>query len=103
MQGLIRAVQPRLKDAHLAAFAGELLTEFSGEAEAGAGSLLSERELEVLRLVAEGLSNREIAERLYVSVRTVKFHTGNVFGKLGAANRTQAVKRAREAGLLGES
>jgi LuxR family maltose regulon positive regulatory protein len=61
---------------------------------------LSERELEVLRLIAEGLTNREIAERLIVAVGTVKAHTSNIYGKLGVANRVQAVTRARELALL---
>ncbi len=61
---------------------------------------LSERELEVLCLIAEGLSNREIAQRLYISLSTVKGHTSNVFGKLGVKNRTQAIARARSLGLL---
>jgi LuxR family maltose regulon positive regulatory protein len=51
---------------------------------------LSEREVEVLRLIADGLTNREIAERLYLAPTTVKVHARNIFGKLGAANRTQA-------------
>ncbi|MCL5996120.1 MAG: LuxR C-terminal-related transcriptional regulator [Chloroflexi bacterium] len=61
---------------------------------------LSERELEVLRLIAAGASNREIADRLIVAVNTIKKHTGNIFGKLGVTNRTQAVARARELGLI---
>jgi LuxR family maltose regulon positive regulatory protein len=61
---------------------------------------LSERELDVLGLIAEGLSNREIAERLFISLHTVKWHTGNIYGKLGVKSRTQAVARARTFGLL---
>jgi len=61
---------------------------------------LSERELEVLRLIAEGLSNQEIAGRLFLSVPTVKWHTTHIYGKLGVQNRTQAVTRARALGLL---
>lgn len=61
---------------------------------------LTERELEVLRCIADGKSNREIAEGLVLSVGTVKAHTHNIYGKLGADNRVQAVARAREAGLL---
>jgi LuxR family maltose regulon positive regulatory protein len=60
---------------------------------------LSERELEVLRLVAEGLSNREIAERLIVAVSTVKTHINHIYRKLGVSKRTQAVARARELDL----
>ena len=61
---------------------------------------LSERELEVLRLVAEGLTNREIASRLFVSLNTVKAHTRNIYGKLEVHSRTQAVVRARAFGIL---
>jgi LuxR family maltose regulon positive regulatory protein len=61
---------------------------------------LSERELEVLRLVAVGLSNREIAKTLYLSPGTVKTHIHHIFGKLGVENRTQAVTRAKELELV---
>ncbi len=61
---------------------------------------LSERELEVLRLIADGCSNQEIARRLFIAIGTVKRHTVNIFGKLGVANRTQAVSRGRELHLL---
>jgi LuxR family maltose regulon positive regulatory protein len=61
---------------------------------------LSARELEVLHLVAAGLSNREIAERLVVATGTVKKHLNNIFGKLGVNSRTQAMARARELNLL---
>jgi LuxR family maltose regulon positive regulatory protein len=62
---------------------------------------LSERELEVLQLIAEGLSNSEIARRLYISVSTVKGHTTNIYAKLGVSKRTQAVAQARNLGVLG--
>jgi predicted ATPase len=61
---------------------------------------LSPREQEVLALVASGLSNREIAEKLVITVGAVKKHLNNIFGKLQAGSRTQAVARAREMGLL---
>ena len=61
---------------------------------------LSERELEVLRLVARGLSNREISERLFLAVNTVKGHNQKIFDKLQVQSRTEAVARARELGLL---
>ncbi|WP_420630268.1 LuxR C-terminal-related transcriptional regulator [Candidatus Leptofilum sp.] len=61
---------------------------------------LSERELEVLQRISEGLTNREIAERLYLSLNTVKVHTRNIYGKLGVHNRTQAAAKARELGIL---
>jgi LuxR family maltose regulon positive regulatory protein len=61
---------------------------------------LSDREIEVLRLVATGFSNREIAAKLFLSLGTVKSHIHNIYGKLDARNRTQAVSRARELELL---
>jgi LuxR family maltose regulon positive regulatory protein len=61
---------------------------------------LSERELEVLALIAEGLSNQEVAQRLFISLRTVKWHSSNIYGKLGVSNRTQAVVKARTLGIL---
>ncbi len=61
---------------------------------------LSARELQVLRLAAAGLSNRDIAECLIVTVGTVKSHLHNIYGKLGTRSRTQTLARARELGLL---
>jgi LuxR family maltose regulon positive regulatory protein len=61
---------------------------------------LSEREIEVLRLMAEGYKYKEIADRLVVSINTVRHHTRNVYGKLDANNRTQAIARAKELNLL---
>ena len=67
---------------------------------AGLPEPLSERELEVLQLIAAGKSNRRIARELFVSVGTVKTHINNVYRKLDAHSRTQAVARARELKLL---
>lgn len=61
---------------------------------------LSKRELEVLRLIAAGKSNRDIAQELFVSLGTVKKHLNNIFGKLDAHSRTQAVARGRQIGFL---
>ena len=61
---------------------------------------LSQRELEVLRLIAAGLSNREIADALYIAVGTVKRHINHIYGKLGVHSRTQALVRARELDLF---
>jgi LuxR family maltose regulon positive regulatory protein len=72
-------------------------------AESGASGLvepLTDRELEVLGLIAAGRPNREIADQLVVTLETVKKHTSHIFAKLGAASRTQAVARARELGLI---
>lgn len=61
---------------------------------------LSERELDVLHRIAAGESNAEIARQLYLSLSTVKWHTSNIYGKLGVSSRSQAVARARSLGLL---
>jgi DNA-binding CsgD family transcriptional regulator len=61
---------------------------------------ITARELEILTLVARGMSNREIAASLFVSENTVKTHCARAFDKLGAARRTQAVQRGKELGLL---
>ena len=61
---------------------------------------ITPRELDILGAMAAGLSNREIAERLFVSENTVKTHAGRLFDKLQARRRTEAVQRAREAGLI---
>jgi len=61
---------------------------------------ITARELEILEAMAAGFSNREIAERLFVSENTVKTHAARVFGKLSARRRTQAVQRAKEARLI---
>jgi len=61
---------------------------------------LSDREREVLRLVAQGLTNQEIADRLVIAVSTVKSHTNHIYGKLGVKNRTQAINRAQTLDLL---
>jgi DNA-binding CsgD family transcriptional regulator len=61
---------------------------------------ITPRELEILEAMAAGLSNREIAARLFVSENTVKTHAARLFGKLAAQRRTQAVQRAKEAGLI---
>jgi LuxR family maltose regulon positive regulatory protein len=61
---------------------------------------LTPRELDVLCLISDGLSNQQIAERLVIALNTVKRHTSSIYGKLGVKSRTQAVARARELGLL---
>ena len=61
---------------------------------------ITPRELEILEALAAGFSNREIAERLFVSENTVKTHAARLFDKLSAKRRTQAVQRAKEAGLI---
>lgn len=61
---------------------------------------ISKREFEVLELIAQGLSNQEIAEKLFVSLNTVKTHSSNLFMKLEARRRTEAIRRAKELQLL---
>ena len=61
---------------------------------------ITPRELEILELIAQGLSNREIAEKLFVSENTVKTHSSRVFDKLGATRRTQAVQFGKELRLI---
>ena len=61
---------------------------------------LSQRELEVLRLIVEGATNKEIADELVLTVNTVKRHISNIFGKLVVRNRAEAIARARELNLL---
>jgi LuxR family transcriptional regulator, maltose regulon positive regulatory protein len=85
-------------------YASRLLGAFGSQAESlPTGALsepLSERELEVLRLVASGMSNAEISRALFVSLATVKKHINNIYRKLGTHSRTSAVARARELNLL---
>ena len=61
---------------------------------------ITKRELEILELIAQGLSNREIADKLFVSENTVKTHSSRLFDKLSAKRRTQAVQIAKEMGLI---
>ncbi len=96
------------------AYTGRLLAAFSSERrirdEARAGSSasrsqglidpLSQRELEVLRLIAQGLSNQEIGERLFLALDTIKGHNRRIFDKLDVKRRTEAIARARELGVL---
>ena len=64
------------------------------------GSDLTPREIEVLALAAEGLSNSEIGRNLFVTEQTVKFHLGNIYRKLGVGNRTEAAHIATRRGLI---
>ena len=74
--------------------------EFGGDAPRRLDEPLSERELEVLKHIASGRTNSEIGRDLYVSVGTVKSHTGSIYRKLGVRNRAEAIARARELKLL---
>ncbi len=103
LAALLRAVRAR---GIAPGYVGRLLAALDGPAPPVARAMgalaepLSERELEVLRLIAAGRSNREIATELFISLNTVKTHVKNLYAKLGAGSRTQAVARATELGLL---
>ncbi len=97
--------QPRSQQQELRVYLGKLLSAFAqpaGTAKPAPGAVeaLSPRELEVLRLIAQGLSNLEISKRLFLALNTVKGHNRIIFDKLHVQNRTDAVARARELGLL---
>jgi LuxR family maltose regulon positive regulatory protein len=107
MRGLLRHA---IAGGVATSYAGRLLPAFgepvgavSAPVQAGAAALaepLTAREVEVLRLIAAGLRNQEIADRLFVSLPTVKRHIANAYGKLGAGHRTEALARANELNLL---
>jgi LuxR family maltose regulon positive regulatory protein len=80
--------------------AGDVAPRGRAAASPGLIEPLTERELEVLRLLAAGRSNQRIAHELVVALDTVKKHVTHILGKLGAANRTEAAVRARQAGLI---
>ena len=109
-------LQEAVKSGTVVEYASKLLAAFDAEstqmegvvlvprlqkiAAPGLPEPLTEREIELLSLIAEGLSNQEIAQRLFISLPTVKWHTSNIYGKLGVRNRTQAVIQARSLGVL---
>jgi DNA-binding NarL/FixJ family response regulator len=80
--------------------ASRLLRQVRQEQTSPVIEALTARELEVLRLLAQGLQNKEIAARLFITERTVKFHVSAILGKLGAGNRTEAVRAAVQQGLV---
>lgn len=77
-----------------------LQTQTANDAPAALPEALTAREIEVLRLVAEGLSNKEVASRLNLSEHTIKFHVASIMGKLGAASRTEAVMLGIRHGIV---
>ena len=97
--------QPRSQYQELRIYTGKLLSAFAqpsgtGKPASGMVEALSPRELEVLRLIAQGLSNNEISKKLFLALNTVKGHNRIIFHKLQVQNRTEAAARARELGLL---
>jgi LuxR family maltose regulon positive regulatory protein len=103
-EALSRGIAPDYVQQLLAAFpstpAKETASSKSQDPEAEWVEPLSERELDVLQLIAEGLTNQEVGSRLYLTLNTIKAHTRNIYSKLGVNSRTQAVARARALGIL---
>ena len=103
-EALARGIEPAYVRRLLAAFpvanSEPAALSLLPDAEAGLIEPLSMRELEVLQVIAEGLSNQEVANRLYLSLHTVKVHARNIYAKLGVKNRTQAVAKGRTLGIL---
>ena len=97
-----RAVAERLDAAPLLARADALAERWAiGPRERRTDGVLTEREVEVLRLVAEGMTNGQIGVKLFMSPKTASVHVSHILAKLGAANRTEAAATARRQGLLG--
>jgi LuxR family maltose regulon positive regulatory protein len=98
---LLLAIQRNLRPEYARRLLNLIEADAPGKAEpAGMTEALTEREAEVLRLLAAGRSNQEIAESLVISVSTVKTHITRVYGKLDVASRTQAIVKAQELKLL---
>ncbi|MBE0669937.1 MAG: winged helix-turn-helix transcriptional regulator [Anaerolineales bacterium] len=100
MKSLLAQIQKSRKDD----FVADLLSAFGKSVHIDQSSLiepLTEREIDVLKLIAEGLSNPEIAEKLFLSVGTVKTHVKHIYGKLNVDDRVKAASKARELKLLG--
>jgi len=103
-----RGIAPSYSSRLLAAFAPNLVLAEAASSAAAApraahsplAEPLSEREIEILRLVAQGLANQQIADRLFITLGTTKWHLNNIYGKLGVASRTQAVALARQLKII---
>ena len=98
---LQRLLKAAVQQAHSSKYALHLLSYF-GEADESQPLVdpLSERELEILALIAAGLKNQEIADQLIISLNTVLYHNKNIYGKLGVSKRALAIAKARELNLL---
>jgi LuxR family maltose regulon positive regulatory protein len=101
-QSLARLLAATAAAGHQAAYAHQLLQAMplGEQRQAALVEPLSQREMEVLQLIEQGLSNRQIAQELVISLATVKSHTGHIYSKLGVSSRTQAVGKARALHLL---
>jgi LuxR family maltose regulon positive regulatory protein len=103
-EALNRGIKPEYVSRLLKAFPTEVPEQVAlsrtQDSQSGLLEPLSEREFDVLQLIAEGLTNPEIATRLFLSLHTVKTHTRNIYGKLDAHNRMEAVAKARAFGVL---
>jgi LuxR family maltose regulon positive regulatory protein len=98
-----RLLQHAITEGAAQEYAGRLLAAFPASAAAATGGLLeplNDREVAIVRFMSAGLSNSDIADELYLSVNTVKWHARNIYGKLGVSNRSMAVARARELRIL---
>jgi len=103
LEAASRGVMPDYVARLLAAFDAEKQVDENRPDSPLAGALvepLSQRELKILQLIAQGLSNREIGERLFLALDTIKGHNRNIFDKLQVQSRTEAVARANELGLI---
>jgi DNA-binding NarL/FixJ family response regulator len=98
--GFVPKHWPAQDIANAARMVGLGMTVFAPDAD-GDGAMLSDRERQVLEMIASGSTNREIAERLVLSPHTVKDHTSALYRKIGARNRAQAILRAQRLGILG--
>jgi LuxR family maltose regulon positive regulatory protein len=99
-QAATQGIAPDYARRLLAAFGDPFRGASTSGHTTGLAEPLTTREIEVLRLIAAGLRNEEIAGRLFISLATVKRHIANAYGKLAVSNRVEAVSRARELGLL---
>ena len=100
--GLIPLLRESARRGIMPDYVGQILNAYDDGKKASLPLVepLSERELEVLRLVTAGMSNREIAEKLFISTGTAKTHVHNICGKLGVRNRTEAAMRAKELNMV---
>ncbi|MBN1686751.1 MAG: winged helix-turn-helix transcriptional regulator [Spirochaetales bacterium] len=101
VEEIVRSIEPLPHS-----FAGSVLKSFESVARYNTSTTqtpleaISKRECEVLSLMAGGMSNQEIADALFISLGTVKWHVNNIFSKLDVKNRTSAINRARELQLI---